>query len=138
MASAVHTRSYSHLKNNGRRALVLMSAEHYNWIRVTSRRAHRTSTTTTAVESRIKARAGVPAEYRTVRSKPEIALAEIDRVIGRPRGKNTVRRIAGPRAGRIAAMGRQCLRPERRYDVLMDVNPMSGAHDLSPDDWRWF
>jgi len=27
------------------------------------------------------ARAGVPAEYRTVRSKPEIALAEIDRVM---------------------------------------------------------
>jgi prevent-host-death family protein len=27
----------------GRRALVLMSAEHYDWVRATGRRAHRTS-----------------------------------------------------------------------------------------------
>jgi SRSO17 transposase len=34
----------------------------------------------TSNRARLK-RAGVPAEYRTARTKPEIALAEIDRVI---------------------------------------------------------
>ena len=33
----------------GRRAFVLMSAEHYDWVRATGRRAHRTSGTTTVV-----------------------------------------------------------------------------------------
>jgi hypothetical protein len=29
----------------------------------------------------------------------------------------------------------QRLRPEGRHDMLMDVNPMGGTHDLSPDEW---
>src|SRR5947207_1281433 len=33
------------------------------------------------LESSIRKRAGVPTEYRTARTKPELALAEIDRVI---------------------------------------------------------
>ena len=37
------------ITRRGRRAFVLMSAEHYDWIRAASRRAHRTSHTTAAV-----------------------------------------------------------------------------------------
>ena len=37
------------ITRHGRRAFVLMSAEHYDWIRAASRRAHRTSHTTAAV-----------------------------------------------------------------------------------------
>jgi prevent-host-death family protein len=37
------------ITRDGRRTFVLMSAEHYDWIRAASRRAHRTSHTTTIV-----------------------------------------------------------------------------------------
>jgi prevent-host-death family protein len=37
------------ITRHGRRAFVLMSAEHYDWIRAASRRAHRTSNATTVV-----------------------------------------------------------------------------------------
>src|SRR3979409_1534636 len=54
----------------------------------------------TSDRARLK-RAGVPAEYRTARTKPEMALAEIDRVIAA--GVRVGRGMAGAGFGRGAA-----------------------------------
>jgi PHD/YefM family antitoxin component YafN of YafNO toxin-antitoxin module len=37
------------IARHGQRAFILMSAEHYDWLRAACRRAHRTSHTTTVV-----------------------------------------------------------------------------------------
>jgi PHD/YefM family antitoxin component YafN of YafNO toxin-antitoxin module len=37
------------ITRHGQRAFILMSAEHYDWLRAACRRAHRTSRTTTVV-----------------------------------------------------------------------------------------
>ena len=42
------------ITRHGRRAFVLMSAERYDWIRAASRRAHRTSNSTTPVISMVE------------------------------------------------------------------------------------
>jgi prevent-host-death family protein len=42
------------ITRHGQRALVLMSAEHYDWIRAAGRRAHRTSNTTAVVINTVK------------------------------------------------------------------------------------
>ena len=47
-------REPAEITRHGRRAFVLMSAERYDWIRAASRRAHRTSSSTTAVISMVE------------------------------------------------------------------------------------
>jgi hypothetical protein len=55
-----------------------------------------------------------------------LGVHKVDRALGRPLRSNGARRIA--------AVSGQRLRIEGRHDMLMNVNAIRSAHDLSPDD----
>ena len=73
-------------------------------------------------------RAGVPADYRTARSKPEIALAEIDRAIAAGVRFGCVLADAGYG---LSAPFRQGLTTRKRYSAAPQGIPCRCADDLA-------